>query len=125
MRPIIIASAAAALMLAGTVAQGQSWQPPADSQRCPSKWKWGAGDERGSANLMNSETVLRAVRLIRAGEVIELGHVLSAAIPLSARRETRLRIRVHHRAAQDTRRDWINGRAHRDSIVGFNSGTDV
>ena len=84
MRPIIIASAAAALMLAGTVAQGQSWQPPADSQRCPSKW--GAGDERGSANLMNSETVLRAVRLIRAGEVIELGHVLSAAIPLSAGR---------------------------------------
>ena len=84
MRPIIIASAAAALMFAGTVAQAQSWQPPADSQRCPSKW--GAGDERGSANLMNSETVLRAARLIRTGEVIELGHVLSAAIPLSAGR---------------------------------------
>src|SRR5262245_13241525 len=63
------------------LAFAQSWQPPADNQRCPSKW--GAADERGSANLMNSETVLRAARLIRRGEVIELGHVLSAAMPIN------------------------------------------
>src|SRR5437899_5876685 len=83
MRPILTAFAAA-FGLMGSVANAQSWQPPADNQRCPSKW--GVRDERGAANLMNSETVLRAGRLIRTGEVIELGHVLSAAMPLSAGR---------------------------------------
>src|SRR5437879_6721914 len=48
---------------------------PPDNQRCPSKW--GAGDERGSANMMKPETVLRAARLIKTGEVFELGAVLS------------------------------------------------
>ena len=62
----------------------QSWQPPPDAERCPSKW--GAGDQRGSANLMKPETVLRAARLIRTGEFIELGHVLNASIPLAAGR---------------------------------------
>jgi len=83
MRGIIIA-VAAAFVLANAAVQAQSWQPPADSQRCPSKW--GAGDQRGAANLMNAETVLRAARLIRAGEVIELGHVLTSTMPLSAGR---------------------------------------
>src|SRR2546426_4043875 len=63
-----------AILLAARVAAGQSWVPPADNQRCPSKW--GAGDERGSGNLMKPEQVLKAARLIRAGEVIELGQVL-------------------------------------------------
>jgi kynurenine formamidase len=57
------------------IGHAQSWQPPPDAQRCPSKW--GAGDQRGSANLMQPDTVLRAARLIRTGEVFELGHVLS------------------------------------------------
>jgi len=83
MRGIIIA-VAAAFVLANAAVQAQSWQPPADSQRCPSKW--GAGDQRGAANLMNAETVLKAARLIRAGEVIELGHVLTSTMPLSAGR---------------------------------------
>jgi kynurenine formamidase len=83
MRGIIIA-VAAAFVLANAAVQAQSWQPPADSQRCPSKW--GAGDQRGAGNLMNSETVLKAARLIRAGEVIELGHVLTSTMPLSAGR---------------------------------------
>jgi len=61
------------------VTRAQSWQPPNDSQRCPSKW--GAGDERGSANHMKPETVLRAARLMRTGEVFELGRVLSASMP--------------------------------------------
>ena len=60
-------------------ARGQSWQPPADAQRCPSKW--GAGDERGSGNHMKADTVLRATKLIRTGEVIELGRVLSPTMP--------------------------------------------
>jgi kynurenine formamidase len=39
--------------------------------------KWGAGDQRGSGNLMKPETVVRAAKLIRSGEVFELGAVLS------------------------------------------------
>lgn len=65
--------------VAHSLAQSTSWQPPAESQRCPSQW--GAGDERGSANLMTPEVVLGAARLIRTGEVIELGHVLHEAMP--------------------------------------------
>ena len=67
-----------------SIASAQSWQPPADSQRCPSKW--GSGDQRGSGNHMKPETVLRATRLIRTGEVFELGRVLSDSMPLSAGR---------------------------------------
>jgi kynurenine formamidase len=99
MRPII--ACVAAFVFANTFAQAQSWQPPADSQRCPSKW--GAGDQRGAANLMNSETVLRAARLIRAGEVIELGHVLSSTMPLSAGR----------RFEVDTKRTTMNPQPNR------------
>ena len=71
-----------ALVLAlETMAYAQRWQPPSDSQRCPSKW--GAGDQRGSGNHMSRETVLRATKLIRTGEVFELGHVLNDSMPLS------------------------------------------
>ncbi len=61
------------------LAQAPSWTPPPDNQRCPSKW--GADDERGSANHMKPQTVLNAVKLIKTGEVIELGHVLNANMP--------------------------------------------
>jgi kynurenine formamidase len=61
-------------------AQAQpTWSPPAESARCPSKW--GAGDERGSGNLMKPETVMNAAKLIKTGEVIEIGHVLSPGMP--------------------------------------------
>ena len=47
MRPIVIGMALViALGSAGTTADAQSWSPPGDAQRCPSKW--GAADERGS-----------------------------------------------------------------------------
>jgi kynurenine formamidase len=59
--------------------QAQSWTPPTDAERCPCKW--GATDERGSANHMKPETVLRATKLIRTGTVVELGHVLNATMP--------------------------------------------
>ena len=71
--------AATALTISAETAIAQSWQPPTDAQRCPSKW--GATDERGSGNHMKPETVLRAVRLMRTGEVIELGRVLSGSMP--------------------------------------------
>ena len=72
---------AAAAFAAGTAATAQtpSWVPPADSARCPSKW--GAGDERGAANHMSAQSVLKAARLIKTGEVFELGHVLSPNMP--------------------------------------------
>ena len=84
MRAIIISVVALALGMSGASVHAQSWQPPADNQRCPSKW--GAGDQRGSANHMNPETVLRAARLIRTGEVIELGQVLNDTMPIQAAR---------------------------------------
>ncbi len=73
---------------ATTDVHGQSWQPPADAQRCPSKW--GAGDERGAGNHMKPDTVLRATRLIRTGEVIELGQVLNGTMPFSLGRRFEL-----------------------------------
>ena len=81
--------------------QAQSWQPPADSQRCPSKW--GAGDERGSGNHMKPEAVLRAARLIRTGQVFELGHVLSPSMPFFGTR----RFDVH------TKRTFMNAPSNR------------
>ena len=81
MRPVLTSLLAVWLAACAAVANAQSWQPPSDSQRCPSKW--GADDQRGSGNLMKPETVLRATRLIRTGEVIELGQVLSASMPFS------------------------------------------
>jgi kynurenine formamidase len=67
------------------VASAQTWKPPADNQRCPSKW--GAGDQRGSANHMKPATVLKAARLIQTGEVFELGRVLSPSMPMPAGRQ--------------------------------------
>ena len=99
MRLIIIACAAFVLM--SGAAYAQSWKPPADNQRCPSKW--GKDDQRGAANLMGPETTLRAARLIRTGEVIELGHVLTSTMPLSAGR----------RFEVDTKRTTVNPQSNR------------
>ena len=88
-RPMIVIALAVAAGMSSTTVQAQSWQPPADNQRCPSKW--GAADERGAANHMKPEAVLRAARLIRAGEVFELGRVLSGSMPLNGTR----RFEVH------------------------------
>ena len=71
------------LGLGSASARAQDWRPPTDTERCPSRW--GAGDERGSANLMTPEIVLRAARLIKAGEVIELAHPLFEGTPRRAR----------------------------------------
>ena len=75
---------AAVLVLVSTLAGAQTWKPPAEHERCPSKW--GASDERGSANHMKPATVLTAAQLIRTGEMIELGQVLRAGMPIQATR---------------------------------------
>jgi kynurenine formamidase len=54
----------------------QTFQMPPDQERCPSRW--GADDQRGSANWVTPETVLRATRLIKTGEIFELGAVLTS-----------------------------------------------
>jgi kynurenine formamidase len=63
-----------ALGLASVSVLAQTWTVPTPAQRCPSKW--GAADERGSANHMNAKAVMRAKELMRSGEVIEMAHVL-------------------------------------------------
>ncbi len=69
MRQIVVGVVLAAVTtLTCAPAQAQSWTVPPESQRCPSKW--GAGDERGSANHMKPASVLRATQLIKNGEVI-------------------------------------------------------
>ena len=71
----------------------QSWQPPSDAQRCPSKW--GAADQRGSGNHMKPDSVLRAVKLIRTGEVLELGQVLRTDMPFSVGRRFEMHAQAH------------------------------
>ena len=92
---------AAAFAFSSLTVHAQSWQPPPDSERCPSKW--GAADQRGSANHMKPDSVLRAAKLIRTGEVFELGHVLSGSMPFFGTR----RFDVH------TKRTTMNTGANR------------
>ena len=102
MRRIVIGLAViTALGLSTAAAQGPSWRPPSESQRYPSKW--GAGDERGSANHMKPDSVLKAVKLVRTGEVVELGHVLSPTMPMSATRQ----FNIH------TKRTFMNPQSNR------------
>lgn len=74
----------AVMMTTAAHAQAPSWTVPDESKRCPSKW--GAADERGSANHMKPASVLNAVKLIKTGEVIELAHVLGPGMAISPTR---------------------------------------
>jgi hypothetical protein len=67
-----MAIAVVSALLAATSAQAQAptWTVPTEKERCPSKW--GASDERGSANHQKPAAVLNASKLIKSGEVIEL-----------------------------------------------------
>src|SRR5262245_57724140 len=84
---MMTAAIAFALTLGLTGASGyaQTWRPPTDAQRCPSKW--GGGDERGAGNHMKPATVLRAAQLIKTGETFELSHELWSGMPLQATRQ--------------------------------------
>ena len=91
----------AALGLASFSVLAQSWTVPAPNVRCPSKW--GANDERGSANHMNAKSVMRARELMRTGEVIEMAHPLNAQMPFFGTR----RFDVH------TKRTFMNDFSNR------------
>lgn len=71
---------AAWLAAGAALAQSPTWSPPPENQRCPSKW--GANDERGSANHVKPALVANAMKLVKTGEIIELGHVLNDKMPL-------------------------------------------
>jgi len=81
MKCLMLGLAVSATLTAGTacLAQTASWTVPPESARCPSKW--GAGDQRGSGNLMKPQAVLEAVKLIKTGEVTDLAHVLGPDMP--------------------------------------------
>lgn len=89
------------LPLISALLAAQSWQPPAESARCPSKW--GAGDQRGAGNHMKPETVLRAMKLVRTGETFELGRTLNSSIPMVNNR----RFELH------TKRTFMNPQPNR------------
>jgi kynurenine formamidase len=101
MRAFMVGIALVLTFGTSTLADAQTWRPPSDSQRCPSKW--GANDERGSGNHMGKESVLRAAKLIKSGEHIDLSHELSAAMPFFGTR----RFDVH------TKRTFMNQPSNR------------
>ena len=90
------------LVLVASRASAQSWTPPTDAQRCPSKW--GAADQRGAGNHMKPETVLRATRLIRTGETFELGRVLKPDMPFSVGRRFQMEVKRTNMNAGSNRR---------------------
>ena len=101
MRPMVIMVILMTLGLSAEALHAQSWEMPTDAQRCPSKW--GPDDQRGAANLIKPETVLRAVKLMRTGEVFELGHVLTSTMPTVGGRRFDLFTRVSPPPKEDTR----------------------
>jgi kynurenine formamidase len=78
MKAAIFGGVFAFLSIAIANAQAPSWTVPPENARCPSKW--GAADERGSANHQKPAAVLNAAKLIKSGEVIELAHVLGPSM---------------------------------------------
>lgn len=103
-RATIAVIAALAGWTVGGIAAAQDWQPPTAAQRCPSKW--GPGDERGAANLMTPDVVLRAARLITKGEVIEMAYPLHAGMPFYGDRVYSLQLK---------RTNWPPGSNNRGS----------
>ncbi len=99
--PIARLALGAVLACASTIALAQTWTVPTPQERCPSKW--GAADERGSANHMNTKSVMRAKELMKSGEVIEMAHPLDSKMAFFGTR----RFDVH------TKRTFMNDFSNR------------
>ena len=78
MKAFILCATVTIALSTVAAAQTPSWTVPQESARCPSKW--GAADERGSANHQKPAAVMNAAKLIKTGEVIELAHVLGPSM---------------------------------------------
>ena len=81
----VLLAAMAALALFGmspALGQESDWYPS----------RWGAEDQRGSANLLTPDKVMEATRLIATGEVYQLGRVYEAGIPVFGTRHYSLKI---------------------------------
>ncbi len=98
-----------AALMAAAPATAQTWTVPAPEQRCPSKW--GANDERGSANHMGPKSVLRAKEVMKSGEVIELAHPLDGRMAFFGTR----RFDVHPK--RTFMNDFSNRRGSNEEIV--------
>jgi kynurenine formamidase len=72
--------------------------------------RWGAADERGTANLISTESVLRAAGLVRAGVAISLAHELALDVapdnPKPAVRTIRRGVRGDGGSAADS--IWVD-----------------
>jgi kynurenine formamidase len=106
MKPNTVGIVAFLLALASAAgpayAQAPTWSPPAEKDRCPSKW--GAGDERGSGNHINRASVMKAAQFIKTGEVIELAHILNDKIPLFGTRRFDMHVKRTFLNPQSNRR---------------------
>lgn len=88
---------------------GRPIRPPSgDETPIGPKWwpsKWGAGDQRGAANLMTPAKVLEATRLIKEGTVYQLGRVYERDMPTFPNRTFRLTIPTF-RSVQGTNKQF-------------------
>ena len=76
-------------LLTGTNARIQA-ETPIGEKWWPSRW--GADDQRGSANLMTAQQALKAARLIQRGQVYQLGRIYEHGMPLPGKRHFSLTI---------------------------------
>ena len=109
MKKTISFACGAVLASLSLLAQAQTWTVPSPQQRCPSKW--GAADEKGSANHMNAKSVLRAKELMRSGEVVEMAYPLNAQMAFFGTR----RFDVHPK--RTFMNDFSNRRGSNEEVV--------
>lgn len=90
---------------------------PAESETPigPAWWpsRWGAGDERGAANLLTAEKVVEASRCITQGKVYQLGREYVHGMPLPGQRHYSLTIPGLPTGSPDGE----NGLVHNDELI--------
>jgi kynurenine formamidase len=82
----------ALLAVCGTLAAAG---PAGDETPIGPKWwpsEWGPDDQRGAANRMTPEKVLRANKLVEKGQVYQLGHLYENGMPVAGKRHFSLTI---------------------------------
>lgn len=72
------------------IASIEEWAVAEDASWYPSEW--GRDDERGAANRLTAEKVLKAASLIKEGKIYQLGRVYEIGMPVFGTRHYSLRI---------------------------------